>query len=433
VTRRLPFFYGWIVVAVAFVTMAIGVNARTAFSLLFPPILDEFGWERGVTAGAFSFGFLVSAFLGPLLGRLMDRRGPRWVMVLGVVLVGAGLGLAPLTREPWHLYGSLGLLVGGGTVCLGYTGHAMFLPNWFVRRRGLAVSIAFAGVGVGSIVLLPWMQALIDAHGWRWACGALACLLLAVGIPLNLLLPYRRPEDLGLRADGDDAPTANGPVLTDNVVDHAWAAVDWTLARAMRTARFWWLALGFAAGMHSWYAVQVHQTKYLLEIGFAPATAAWALGLVSFAGIGGQIVLGHASDRIGREWVWTLGCLGFVLCYVLLLAMERFPSPTLLYLMVAGQGVLGYGLTSVFAAVPAEIFQGRHFGAIVGMLTVASLLGGALGPWMAGALHDRMGSYELAFWLAMASSAVSAGAIWLAAPRRVRAVAGRTNAQPTRS
>ena len=131
--------------------------------------------------------------------------------------------------------------------------------------------------------------------------------------------------------------------------------------------------------------------------------------------------------------MWTLGCLGFVLCYVLLLAMERFPSPTLLYLMVAGQGVLGYGLTSVFAAVPAEIFQGRHFGAIVGMLTVASLLGGALGPWMAGALHDRMGSYELAFWLAMASSAVSAGAIWLAAPRRVRAVAGRTNAQPTRS
>jgi nitrate/nitrite transporter NarK len=100
---------------------------------------------------------------------------------------------------------------------------------------------------------------------------------------------------------------------------------------------------------------------------------------------------------------------------------------------VASQGVLGYGVTSVFAAVPAEISQGRHFGAIVGMLTVASLLGGALGPWMAGALHDRMGSYELAFWLAMASSAVSAGAIWLAAPRRVRAVAGRTTAQPTRS
>ena len=95
-----PFFYGWVIVAVAFVTMGVGVNARTAFSLLFPPILDEFGWERGVTAGAFSFGFLVSAVLSPSLGRLMDRRGPRVVIELGVGLMAAGLLLAPLVRQP---------------------------------------------------------------------------------------------------------------------------------------------------------------------------------------------------------------------------------------------------------------------------------------------------------------------------------------------
>src|ERR1700757_2446759 len=91
----LPFFYGWVIVAVALVTMGIGFNVRTAFSLLFPPILDEFGWERGVTAGAFSFGFLVSAILSPSLGRLMDRRGPRVVVELGVGLMAAGLALAP--------------------------------------------------------------------------------------------------------------------------------------------------------------------------------------------------------------------------------------------------------------------------------------------------------------------------------------------------
>src|SRR6185295_17646135 len=95
IAKRLPFYYGWVIVAVVFVVMALGVNARTAFSLLFPPILDEFGWERGVTAGAFSFGFLVSAFLSPTLGRLMDRRGPRLVMEMGVGLVAAGLLLAP--------------------------------------------------------------------------------------------------------------------------------------------------------------------------------------------------------------------------------------------------------------------------------------------------------------------------------------------------
>ena len=130
-------FSGWIVIAVAFVTMGIGVNARTVFSLLFPPILDEFSWPRGLTAGAFSFGFLVSGILGPVLGRLIDRRGPRAVMLLGVVMVGAGLGLALFVAVPWHLYVTLGVLVAGGTVCLGYTGHALFLPNWFVRRRGL--------------------------------------------------------------------------------------------------------------------------------------------------------------------------------------------------------------------------------------------------------------------------------------------------------
>src|SRR6266850_655728 len=121
-SMRLPFFYGWVVVAVVFVTMGVGVNARTAFSLLFPPILAEFGWERGVTAGAFSFGFVISAVLSPTLGRLMDRRGPRVVMEIGVFLIGAGLLLATLVRQPWHLYLTLGVLVGGGSVCLGYTG-----------------------------------------------------------------------------------------------------------------------------------------------------------------------------------------------------------------------------------------------------------------------------------------------------------------------
>src|SRR5438094_4662512 len=100
---RLPFFYGWVIVAVTFVTMGVGVNARTAFSLLFPPILDEFGWERGVTAGAFSFGFLVSAVLSPSLGRLMDRRCPRVLRGRGVGRMAAGRMLATRERQPWHL------------------------------------------------------------------------------------------------------------------------------------------------------------------------------------------------------------------------------------------------------------------------------------------------------------------------------------------
>src|SRR3979411_1292649 len=165
----LPFFYGWIIVVVTFVTMAIGVNARTAFSLFFPPIIDEFGWERGVTAGAFSFGLLVSAAVSPLIGRLMDRSGPRAVMELGVALMGGGLLLAPLTTQPWHLYLTIGVMVGAGSVCLGYSGQSLFLPNWFIRRRGLAMGLAFAGVGIGSGAVLPWGAHIDEQTGWSTA------------------------------------------------------------------------------------------------------------------------------------------------------------------------------------------------------------------------------------------------------------------------
>jgi MFS family permease len=423
---RIRFFYGWVVVAVVFVTMGVGVNARTAFSLLFPPILAEFGWDRGVTAGAFSFGFLVSAVLSPTLGRLMDRRGPRMVMEIGACLMAAGLMLATLVRQPWHLYLTLGVLVGGGSVCLGYTGQALFLPNWFVRRRGLAMSLAFSGVGVGSIMLLPWLQTLIGRSGWRAACWAMAILVLVLLVPLNLLLK-RRPEDIGLQPDGDASSRETTAAQSANIVDPVWAAVDWTLGRAARTSRFWWLAVGYFGGLFAWYAVQVHQTKYLIDIGWSPTYAAWALGFVSLVAIPGQIGLGYLSDRVGREWVWTVGSLGFAICYLALILMRETPTPALLWLMVLSQGALGYGLTSVVGAIPAEIFQGRHYGGIFGTLMLSAIAGGAAGPWVTGALYDATGSYTPAFWIAIGCSVVSAAAIWLAAPRKVRAVAGRVH------
>jgi MFS family permease len=143
--------------------------------------------------------------------------------------------------------------------------------------------------------------------------------------------------------------------------------------------------------------------------------------------IPGQIAFGHLSDRIGREWVWTIGNMGFVLSCVLLILLREMPTKTLLYAMVLAQGALGYSLTSVMGAMPAEIFEGRHFGRIFGSIMVAAILGGATGPWLTGALYDATGSYAAAFWIAAGCSAFSALAIWLAAPRKVRAVAGRAD------
>jgi len=321
------------------------------------------------------------------------------------------------------------VMVGAGSVCLGYSGQSLFLPNWFIRRRGMAMGIAFAGVGIGSVTLLPWVQLMIEQGGWRTACTAMGLLILVVLAPINLLL-RRRPEDIGLQPDGDAALTASSAKPVSNVLDPAWAATDWTLRRALRTARFWWIALGFFCGLYVWYAVQVHQTKFLLDIGFSPNVAVWALGVVSLLEIPGQIVLGHASDRIGREAIWAISCAGFAICFAALIALKYQPSLALIYLMVLAQGVLGYGLTSVMGAVVLEIFQGPQFGSIFGCVMLAGLAGGAAGPWATGFLHDVTQSYTIAFGIGIAVSILSAVAIWLASPRKIRAVAGRLRHLP---
>jgi sugar phosphate permease len=332
--------------------------------------------------------------------------------------------LAPLVTKPWHLYVTMGVPVGAGSVCLGYSGFSLFLPNWFIRRRGLATGIAFAGVGIGSVTLLPWLQHLIEQSGWRAACTAMGLLILVVLAPINLLL-RKRPEDLGLAADGDTVHAASAATTVSNILDPVWAATDWTLPRAVRTSRFWWIALGYFCALYIWYAVQVHQTKFLLDIGFSSNVAVWALGIVSLLGIPGQILLGHASDRIGREAIWTIASFGFAICFACLIALKHEPSLVLVFVMVFTQGALGYGITSVMGAVVLEIFQGAHYGSIFGCIMLAALAGGAAGPWVTGLVHDLTGSYSIAFAIGIAVSLLSAVAIWQASPGKVRAVAGK--------
>jgi MFS family permease len=427
---RLPFYYGWVVVAVAFVTLAVGVNARTSFSLLFPPILDEFGWSRGTIAATFSIGFIVSTLITPLIGMLMDRYGPRLTVSLGAAFTSLGLVLATYAYQPWHFYLTLGVLVVGGSISMSYIGHTLFLPNWFDRRRGLAIGLSFSGVGVGAIIMFPWMQSVIQTEGWRYSCLAIAAVLMIVLVPLNVVFQRRRPQDLGLEPDGgpppDQAAAANAQNARPNgVVDQAWVDTDWTLKLAMKTARFWWLLIAFTSGLYVWYAVQVHQTRYLIDVGISAELAALALGLVGLGGIVGQIGVGHFSDRVGREWGWTISQIGFLATYGCLQLLQIWPEHWLMYLMVASQGLLGYGLATVFGAVPADIFAGRRYGVIFGVLAAAASAGAALGPWATGFLFDLSGNYDGAFNIAMAVCFISITAMWLAAPRKVRLVAGR--------
>lgn len=421
---RTPFFYGWVVVIVAFITLGIAVNTRTAFSLLYSPILAEFAWDRGVTAAAFSVGFMASTAAVPFIGMAIDRTGPRYVLAAAALLVASGLWGVTQISTPLGLYLTIGLLTVGASMPMTYIGHSMFLPNWFARKRGLAVGIAFSGVGVFSIVMFPALQTMIEQAGWRNACIALAIICVGLLVPLNLIFQRGKPADIGLEPDGDrdgEALSAKGskpPVI----VDKEWAARDWTLAAAMRTGRFWWLACGYFFGLFIWYSIQVHQTRYLIDTGFGAKEAAFALGLVGLAGIVGQIGIGAISDRIGREWAFTLAALGFVICYGALIGLGHYPSRTLMYAMVGAQGLLGYGLASLYGPIPAEIFAGRSVGAIIGTLSTVANMGAAIGPWMLGYVHDVTGSYQPGFIAILIMCFAAILCIWMAAPRKVRKI-----------
>ncbi|WP_169567467.1 MFS transporter [Sneathiella limimaris] len=435
---RSPIFYGWIVVAIVFITMGIGVNVRTAFSLLYPAILNEFGWDRATTAAAFTVGFIFAGLISPVLGRLMDSVDSRYLISGSALCVSLGMVLATYASQPWHIYATLGLLVVGAGIMMTYVGHSMFLPTWFEKRRGLAVGIAFSGVGIGSIILMPVIQSMINEEGWRYACWFMAILLMVIVLPLNLVFQRRNPATLGLKPDGvtvvtetNDPAAAAAPDI-DPIVDHQWAATDWSLPRALKTKEFWWMSLAASSALYVWYAVQVHQTKYLIEIGISELDASFALGFVGFAGVIGQIYLGHLSDRIGREWVWSISVGGFTLCYICLLVLEFSPSHFMMYLMVIAQGGLGYAMAAVFGAMPADLFQGRRYGAIFGVFSMISLLGGGVGPWITGYLYDVTGNYRAGFALAIVVCLTSCLAVWMTAPRKRRLVAGQAEKRAKR-
>ncbi len=423
------FFYGWIVVAIAFVTMGVGVTARSSFSLLFPEILAEFQWERATTAGAYSLGFALSTAMLPVIGFLMDRYGPRLVIPLGALLVGGGLMAMPLITTPFGLYVTVGLLVVNGSMAISYIVHSMFLPSWFVRNKGLAVGLAFSGVGVLGIVLLPVLQTIIDSYGWRTACLVMGLAVIVILVPLNALFQRASPDLMGLLPDGDrqspDDQTENATRSPNVIVDRIWTETDWTLRRAAGTARFWWINGGLTGGLFVWYGVQVHQTKFLIEAGFDPKFAATALGLVAFFGIAGQIGIGALSDRIGREIAWSIALGGFAVSSTLLIMLDGNPSTVLLFAMVAVQGLLGNGMSALFGAIITEIFSGRHLASIFAMISLGGNLGAAAGAWALGYFYDITGSYVTGFTICVGCSLFSIVCMWMASPRRVRLVAGR--------
>ncbi|WP_089940269.1 MFS transporter, partial [Candidatus Entotheonella palauensis] len=413
-------FYGWVIVAVSFISLTIVLGTRFSFGIFYISILDETGWPRAATAGIFSVSMLTYAVVSLGVGAAFDRLGPRRMFPLAALLLGTGFVLSSRITTLWQFYLYYGVVVGAGFAALGFVPHVSLISRWFVRKRGLASSLALSGQGVGTLVLAPICAYLIATFGWRQSFLIYA-LLIGLLIPVMLIWHRDSPASLGLQPDGDvDPAQVKMPERPAEAMPGAYLHIT-------KTRAFWALFTIVFSLAFNHMTLIVHQNQYLVDIGFKPEFAAWMLGFSGILRSGGTIIWGSVSDRITRETSLTISALLGVMALPCLIWAQTASSTWFVVLFVLLMG-LGYGGVSVvYAASAADLYQGPHFGKILGLLDIGFGFGAALGTYMAGLLFDWLQSYHLTFYLIMVSIGISIACIWIAAPRRIRASSNRVN------
>ena len=422
-------FYGWVIVLVSFVTLTLVMGSRFTFGVFYPSILQDTGWSRAATAGIFSLSMLVYALVALGVGAAFDRLGPRRLFPLAALLLGAGYFLCSQIATLWQFYVYYGVIVGIGYTALGFIPHVSLISRWFVRRRGLASSLALSGMGVGSLIFAPLGEYLIAQYGWRHSYLLYAVLVPGVLIPLILVFYRSDPASLGLQPDGDAVPPRAhhyAPLASSPVREAPYTA-------ALRTRAFWALFLVIFTIAFNTMTLLVHQNQYLVDSGFSQGFAAWMLGLSGILRSAGSIIWGSISDRTTREGSFTISAVLGLIAMPCLMSAHAAPEAWRVILFVLLSG-LGYGGTSVlYGTAAADLFQGRHFGKILGILDMGFGLGAALGSYLAGVLFDRYQTYHLSFYAVIGLILVSILSMWLAAPRMARVQSGALTSSPTES
>jgi MFS family permease len=304
----------------------------------------------------------------------------------------------------------MGVFMGVGFAALPMTSQATFLSNWFIRKRGMAIGAAASGIGLGILLVVPWTQWLITSYGWRAAFFILAALLALVIAPLNYFFQRQRPEEMHLKPDfGESAPAARAK---------AASATGPSLKEALRTWRFWLFALGVLAGAIPLHMILIHQVAAVSDAGFSKELAAFGLGLIGLFTAPAMIGMGLLADRIGRQLSYLLGSSSLMIGIFLLMLIDAAGSGWLYYLFPP---FIAFGFSSrqsLYPTIAADLFHGKSFGAIIGVVSLFIGVGAGIGPWLGGLLHDWTGSYREAFWVAQATAFASVLFIWIAARAR---------------
>jgi MFS family permease len=385
-------YYGWIIVAVMFVTLFISLGFRFSFGVYYSAILDETGWSRAETAGVVSAAMIVYASTAALSGYLFDRLGARVIFPLGALAMGVGLMLCSASESLAGLTASYGILLGFSYAALGFIPHMAIVPRWFDKHRGLASAASLAGVGLGSLAIAALSAELILRIGWRetlWWFGLAAMVVL---IPINVLFHRHSAGQIGLVVDGASARLATraGDVQPSAPVRDA-----------LRSRDFWLFALAVTMTGICNMIIVVHQTRMLVDMGYSLMLASLIFGMLGVLRAIGGLIWGPLSDRIGRSTCVVIICGISIVGLVLLWLTPLVPAESaalrivLLSCYVLTFGIGFNGIAPVYASAVSDRFAGKNLGTILGLLDLGFGLGSALGPWWAGWMFDRYGSYDI--------------------------------------
>ncbi len=404
-------FYGWWMVSagmsILFVSSGIGFYGH---GVILDPLSTLHGWSKATISSAITLYFLASGIYGLLIGRLIDKYGPKWILIIGSVIFGLGFLFLSRITETWQLYGVY-LFLAIGFCCTSLVPVNTLITNWFIRKRGFAMSLTNTGLSLGGIVLVPFASYAIDYWGLKTALPVLGAIFWIVITPTALFFIKQRPSDVNQFPDGDldDGLSAEKP---SSPLDYAAQMQVWSRAQAVKTVAFWAIVVAFMLALGGQIAFLVHQISFLGQY-LGRTGAATAVSITAAASIVGRLFLGTFVDRCDKRYV-SMVC--FLIQGVAVITLAYFNNVVILYL-----GTFAFGLTMGAIIMMQSLITGECFGlvsfaTVSGAAGVFTMSGAAFGPAIAGFIYDATGSYQISFTLFAALSMVAIVAIYFAKP-----------------
>jgi len=400
--RRRKIFYGWwIVLASAVLNIFAGGTFFYGFTVFFNPIKDTFRWSAAVTSVAFVFQRLEAGVLGPIAGFLVDRVGPRKLMLAGWSVIGLGFLAMSRINSLWAFYGSF-LLITVGLSFGSFVVMNTVVAHWFTKKRSRALTLISVGFGVSG-ALVPLMALSIGYFGWRETLALIGIILCPIGILLSLVMRHK-PSQYGYLPDGETRPTVDKPanvlsLHSSNEIgeqDLVPSATGFTVKAALRTRAFWMLTLASFFQHIGVSAVMVHIVPYLESVKLSTTIAATVVTGMTLCSIIGRLSFGFFGDFTNKRYLiaiaFTLQTIGLVI-FSFIDASKAWLIIPFLLTYAPGYG----GPLPLRAALQADYFGMRSFGTIMGLMASVSMLGGLFSPVVAGWLFDVTGSYHLAW------------------------------------